>query len=80
MLQIFRKNFTMACLFLGLSSLFVLALGRIHLRTQTTLTGYRLGKLKEKEADLLETRSRLRMQVAASSTHSNLWQQAQKAP
>ena len=54
------------CLMLGV------AVTRIHLRVQHTLTGYNLGKLKNQEQQLLEERSFLKMQLAKLSTKKHL--------
>jgi hypothetical protein len=49
-----------------------LALGRVHVRAQTTLIGYKIGHLKGEEAKLLEERSTLRMQLAKMTTQKHL--------
>ena len=54
------------------STLLALALSRIHIRSQTTLIGYRLGQLKSQEAKLLEERSTLKMQLAKMTTQKHL--------
>ncbi len=56
---------------LGTAS-FVLALGRIHVRAQTTLIGYEIGRLKSTEGKELEQRSALRMQLAKVSSQKHL--------
>jgi len=54
------------CLLIGI------AVTRIHLRVQYTLTGYNLGQLKNQEQQLLEERSFLKMQVAKLTTKKHL--------
>lgn len=53
-------------------SLLCLAIGRIHLRVETTLIGYQLGILKSDESKLLEERSQLKMQLAKLTTKKHL--------
>lgn len=57
-----------------------LAIGRIHVRVQNTLIGYEIGHLKQSEAQLLEERSHLRMQLAQLTTrkHLTLMSEAEK--
>lgn len=53
--------------FYGYSSALVLALigfGQIYVKTQTALIGYDLGRLKAKEAKLLDRKSVLQMELA----------------
>lgn len=49
-----------------------MAFGRAHLRIQTTMVGYELGKLKSEEASLLEKRSQLQMELAKLTTKKEL--------
>jgi hypothetical protein len=56
----------------GAALLVAVALGRIHLRVQTTLVGYDLGGLKAEEAKLLEERGFLKMQLAKLTTKKHL--------
>jgi len=49
-----------------------MAFGRAHLRIQTTMIGYELGKLKSDEASLLEKRSHLQMELAKLTTKKEL--------
>ena len=49
-----------------------LAVTRIHLRVQTTLIGYEIGRLKHDEARLLEERGSLKMQLAKLTTKKHL--------
>ena len=68
-------------LMLLILTLFILVFAsfvKIHIRTQTTLIGYHLGYLKEKEADLLEKLSRKKSSLAALSTKSKLKEFARK--
>lgn len=53
--------------FYGYSAALILALigcGQIYLKTQTALVGYDLGRLKAKEAKLLDRKSVLQMELA----------------
>lgn len=53
--------------FFGYSAALALALigcGQIYLKTQTSLIGYELGRLKAKEAKLLDRKSILQMELA----------------
>lgn len=52
--------------------LVALAVARIHLRVQTTLVGYQIGKLKNEETLQLERRSALKMQLAKLTTQKHL--------
>jgi hypothetical protein len=45
---------------------------RVHVRVQTTLIGYEIGRLKADEASLLEERSVLKMQLAKLTTKKHL--------
>ncbi len=56
----------------GLAVLFLLAAVRVHMRVHTTLVGYELGRLKNHEAELLEERSLLKMELAKLTTKSQL--------
>ena len=49
-----------------------LAVTRIHLRVQTTLIGYEIGRLKNDEGHLLEERGSLKMQLAKLTTKKHL--------
>lgn len=55
-----------------LAALVVMALGQVHLRTRTTSIGYELGRLKSQEAELMERRSELKMQLARLRTKQHL--------
>lgn len=54
------------------ATVFVAAFGRIHLRVETTLVGYELGRLKALESRLLEERAELRLELAKMTTRQNL--------
>ncbi len=58
----------------GLAAVLIigLAVTRIHLRVQTTLIGYEIGRLKTDEARLLEERGSLKMQFAKLTTKKHL--------
>ena len=67
------RNFNLnMLLFLGFVSLFGFAFLRTHMRVQTTLIGYKLGKLKTDEAMLLEERSHLQMTLAQITNKNHL--------
>lgn len=51
-----------------------------HLRIQSTLIGYELGELKDKESALLERRGRLKVDLAKLTKQKNLTILASKAP
>lgn len=53
-------------------SFFVLAFARVHLRVQTTMVGYDIGRLKTREGRLLEERSELKMELARLTTKNSL--------
>ena len=53
-------------------ALVAVAVGRVHVRVQTTLLGYEIGRLKNDEATLLEERSLLKMQLAKLTTKKHL--------
>ena len=65
-----------SCLLGGLVFLFFLAFLRCYFRTQATLTGYKLGELKGREAELLEERSRLKVRLATLTTKESLQQRS----
>ena len=52
--------------------IFSLAGWRVHMRVQTTMIGYELGRLKTTEAELLQERSLLKMELAKLTTKSHL--------
>lgn len=52
--------------------IFCVAFIRIHVRLQTTLIGYEIGRLKSEESSLLERRSLLKMQLARLTTKQHL--------
>lgn len=51
---------------------FASAFVRVHLRVQTTMVGYEIGRLKTKEGKLLEERSELKMELARLTTKKSL--------
>lgn len=51
---------------------FIFAAATSYMRTEATIIGYQLGKLKSKEAELLELRSSLKTNVAHLTTKENL--------
>ena len=51
---------------------FCAALLIAHLRITTTLLGYELGELKNKESQLLEKRARLKVELAKLTKQNNL--------
>jgi len=51
---------------------FATAFARVHLRVQTTMVGYEIGRLKTKEGRLLEERSELKMELARLTTKQSL--------
>jgi hypothetical protein len=57
---------------------FTLAVARIHVRAQTTLIGYEIGRLKANEGKTIEERSALRMQLAKVSSQKHLNQITEK--
>ena len=64
-----KTNIILATAFL---SVFLVSLTRVHLRVQTTMIGYEIGRLKDKESQLLEQRSFLKMELAKLTTKSHL--------
>lgn len=56
----------------GLATVFCCAFLRVHMRVQSTLIGYELGRLKAQEAELLEKRSMLQMDLARLTTKGHL--------
>lgn len=53
-------------------TLFVLSLGKVFIRIQTTMVGYEIGHLKNKETALLKRKSLLTMDLAKITTKHNL--------
>ena len=66
---LFSRAALVAALVVGLVPLAVM---RIHVRVQTTLIGYEIGRLKGEEAQLMEQRSSLKMQLAKLTTRKHL--------
>lgn len=56
----------------ALFCLMALCFGRIHIRSETLRFGYELGRLKTKEAQLLEQKSSLQMELSKVSTRKVL--------
>ncbi len=69
-----KKTFFGGKQLLGVSMALVagLALARIHVRVQATLTGYDIGRLRNDESKLLEDRAALRMQLAKLTSKKHL--------
>jgi len=63
-MRVSNQSKTNTFLFLSFAVLFGLAFLRVHMRVQTTLIGYELGKLKQQESSLLEEKSQLQMTYA----------------
>lgn len=53
-------------------TLFAIAFVRIHVRMETTLIGYEIGRLKTEESAMLEQRSLLKMSLARLTTRQHL--------
>ena len=68
------KNFWLLALF---AIFFVLAFARTHVRNQSTLLGYEIGRLKKQEVVLLEHRSHLKVQLARITAREQLLTLAQ---
>lgn len=65
-------------LFFLLIIVFCGALMTAYIRVSTTMTGYAIGELKDKEFELLEEKSRLRMKIAKLTRKENLMILAKK--
>lgn len=65
-------TFTNTGLSLLLLSVFGLCFARIHMRVETTLIGYKLGKLKQIEMKELEVRSELQMTLSKLNSKEHL--------
>lgn len=59
-------------LFFLLLFVFSGALMTAYIRVSATMTGYAIGELKDKEFELLEEKSRLRMKIAKLTRKENL--------
>ena len=57
---------------LGCAFIFILAFLSVHIRIETTLMGYSIGRLKQKESALLKSQSLLKMKLAKITTKQNL--------
>ena len=51
---------------------FSVAFGKVYIKTQTTLLGYRIGQSKQIEAEMLESQSTLKMELAKLTTRESL--------
>ena len=67
--QVFNPKSMVA---VAVATMMFLALGRIHMRAQTTLIGYELGDLKRNESTLLEKHSFLQMRFAKLTARNHL--------
>ena len=61
-----------AVFFILFFGFFATAFSRAYMRVNTTLIGYDIGRLKTVEAELLQKRSRLRMELAQITTKKHL--------
>jgi hypothetical protein len=61
-----------------LLSLFILASAKAYIKIQTTIIGYKIGQKKQRESELLENQSTLKMELARLTTRQNLSQLALK--
>ncbi len=59
-------------LWIGFFVFFAAALTQAYIRTQTTILGYEIGRLKTKEIELLKKRSLLTMEIAKLTTKESL--------
>lgn len=59
-------------LLIAFALVYALALTRTHLRNQTTIIGYDIGRLKKQELELLEERNRLQVQLARLTAKTSL--------
>jgi regulator of replication initiation timing len=65
-------------LFLIVGAMFCVSMATVHVRTQTVLVGYEIGILKEREASLIEERSRLQMELSKLTNRNALRLMAEK--
>lgn len=61
-----------ALLWIGFFGFFSFALTQSYIRTQTTILGYEVGRLKTQEIELLKKRSLLTMEIAKLTTKESL--------
>ena len=61
-----------AVLLVSFFCFFCVALAQAYIRTQTTILGYEIGRLKNQEIELLKKRSLLTMEVAKLTTKESL--------
>ena len=52
--------------------IFLFSIFSVHQRIKTTMIGYEIGNLKQKEAQLLKRKSRLTMELSKISTREGL--------
>ena len=58
---------------------FGVAFGKVYIKTQTTLLGYSIGQSKQIEAEMLESQSTLKMELAKLTTRESLVSIASKS-
>ncbi len=58
--------------YFSLSAILMTTLFQVHVRIQSTIVGYELGRLKSEEKRLLEQRGNLKMELAKLTTKRNL--------
>ncbi|MFK7873098.1 MAG: hypothetical protein AB8C84_07995 [Oligoflexales bacterium] len=61
----------------GTCCLLLLAFLKVHISVQTTLVGYKIGRLKSDESQLLELRSSLTAKLAQITSRTSLTKLAQ---
>lgn len=57
-------------------TIMVLSFWAVFIKTQTTLVGYEMGRLQEKERELLSKKSRLQTELAKTTDKQNLFKAA----
>jgi hypothetical protein len=69
-----NKHHFMQNKILGLTFLFLMffCFFKVYVRIQSTLIGYKLGQLKSSEADLMEERSSLQMELSKLTSKQHL--------
>ena len=63
---------TTVILYLLFGLILIFSFLRVHSRIQITLLGYEIGRMKEKEAELIKVRSLLTMELAKITTKERL--------
>lgn len=66
------KRFSFMYVSIALVLCFLFAFARLHIRLSTTMIGYEIGRLKDRESTLLEQRSVLQMHLAKLTTRKHL--------